>query len=89
MIMNTYQIWVAGQMAQTLYTKDFDSSFAARRWMAERYDLHVTDIVARRVWSGDYNPVAVDDAIAASNRSGRRIGSREARAIHALLKGPY
>lgn len=34
-----------------------------------------------------YNPEAVDQAIAASNRAGRRIGGREARQIHALLKG--
>lgn len=34
-----------------------------------------------------YNPEAVNQAIAASNRAGRRIGGREARMIHALLKG--
>lgn len=34
-----------------------------------------------------YNPAAVDQAIAASNRSGQRISKREAKAIHALLKG--
>ncbi len=35
-----------------------------------------------------YNPGAVNDAIAAQNRSGRgKIGGREARMIHALLKG--
>jgi len=35
-----------------------------------------------------YNPHAVNDAIAAQNRSGRgKIGGREARMIHALLKG--
>lgn len=34
-----------------------------------------------------YNPKAVNAAISASNRAGRRIGSREARLIHALLKG--
>ena len=35
-----------------------------------------------------YSKNAVDKAIASSNRSGRRIGSKEARLIHALLKGP-
>lgn len=35
----------------------------------------------------EYNEKAVDDAIASSNRAGRRIGGREAKAIHALLKG--
>jgi len=34
-----------------------------------------------------YNPQAVDQAIASSNRAGRRIGGREAKLIHALLKG--
>jgi hypothetical protein len=34
-----------------------------------------------------YCPAAVNAAIAASNRAGRRIGGKEARMIHALLKG--
>ncbi len=34
-----------------------------------------------------YNPVAVNQAIAASIRGGCRIGGREAKSIHALLKG--
>ncbi len=34
-----------------------------------------------------YNPAAVENAIAASNRAGRKIGGKEARLIHALLKG--
>lgn len=34
-----------------------------------------------------YSAVAVEKAIQASNRSGRRISLREAKAIHALLKG--
>lgn len=34
-----------------------------------------------------YNRAAVDAALASSNRAGRRIGGREARLIHALLKG--
>lgn len=34
-----------------------------------------------------YCPVAVNAAIASSNRAGRRIGGKEARLIHALLKG--
>lgn len=36
-----------------------------------------------------YNPVAVNQAIEASNRAGRRISGREARAIHALLAGRH
>lgn len=34
-----------------------------------------------------YSPDAVNKAIASSNRSGRRIGGKEASAIHRLLKG--
>jgi hypothetical protein len=34
-----------------------------------------------------YSATAVDKAIQASNRSGRHISAREAKAIHALLKG--
>lgn len=34
-----------------------------------------------------YSPDAVNAAIASSNRSGRRIGGKEASAIHRLLKG--
>lgn len=34
-----------------------------------------------------YNKEAVDKAIQQSNRSGRKIGGRQAKMIHALLKG--
>lgn len=34
-----------------------------------------------------YNAQAVQKAIESSNRSGRKISSKEARAIHSLLKG--
>ena len=37
----------------------------------------------------NYSETAVDKAIASSNRSGRKIGGKEAKAIHALLKGRY
>ena len=37
--------------------------------------------------AGQYNKEAVDQAIASSNRAGRRIKGREAKLIHALLKG--
>ena len=33
----------------------------------------------------NYSKEAVDKAIASSNRSGRRIGGKEARLIHAIL----
>jgi hypothetical protein len=36
-----------------------------------------------------YNPIAVDKAIASSNRAGRKIGGREASLIHRLLKGRH
>jgi hypothetical protein len=35
----------------------------------------------------NYDKAAVDAAIAQSNRAGRKIGKKEARLIHALLKG--
>jgi hypothetical protein len=35
----------------------------------------------------NYSRAAVNNAIASSNRSGRRIGGREASAIHRLLSG--
>ncbi len=43
-------------------------------------------------WNGrdegpGYSAVAVDKAIAASNRGGKRISKREAKAIHSLLSG--
>jgi hypothetical protein len=37
----------------------------------------------------NYSETAVNKAIASSNRSGRKIGGKEAKAIHALLKGRY
>ena len=36
-----------------------------------------------------YSAHAVNNAIASSNRSGRRIGGKEAKAIHALLRGRH
>ena len=36
-----------------------------------------------------YNASAVNDAIASSNRAGRRISGKEGRMIHALLKGRH
>ncbi len=36
-----------------------------------------------------YDRQAVNNAIASSNRAGRRIGGREAKMIHALLKGRH
>ena len=37
----------------------------------------------------NYSETAVNKAIASSNRSGRKIGGKEAKAIHSLLKGRY
>lgn len=34
-----------------------------------------------------YNAAAVNDAIASSNRAGRRIGGKQACMVHAVLKG--
>jgi hypothetical protein len=35
----------------------------------------------------NYNKDAVDQAIASSNRAGRKVGGREAKRINALLRG--
>lgn len=47
------------------------------------------DVASTRESNGrhGYNAAAVNNAIASSNRSGRRIGGKEASAIHRLLKG--
>ena len=37
--------------------------------------------------SNKYDPVAVDRAIASSNRAGSKINNKEAKLIHALLRG--
>lgn len=59
-------------------------------------EAHVAGIAAQHGIGGGalapggrhgYNPDAVNKAIASSNRSGRRIGGKEASAIHRLLKG--
>jgi len=36
-----------------------------------------------------YNKESVDKAIQSSNQFGKKIGSKESKAIHALLKGRY
>ena len=48
--MNTYRIWISGQKETTLVTRQFETSFAARMWMANRYGLKTYDVVAQRVW---------------------------------------
>ena len=52
--MNTYRIWISGQKDRTLVTREFETSFLARQWMALRYDLKTYDVVAQRV--GDSTP---------------------------------
>jgi hypothetical protein len=39
--------------------------------------------------SANYDSAAVNKAIGASNRSGRKIGASESKTIHRLLKGRY
>jgi hypothetical protein len=51
--MNTYRIWISGQKDRTLVTRQFETSFAARQWIATRYDLKTYDAVAQRVWDQD------------------------------------
>jgi hypothetical protein len=58
--------------------------------MTDERDQHIDrkreDIARIEGWHG-YCAEAVNKAIAASNRAGRRIGRAEANAIHRLLKG--
>jgi hypothetical protein len=54
-------------------SRDIDTVIAAR--------------AARSATGSIYNATAVNQAIAASNRSGRRIRSRERSLIHQILKG--
>lgn len=59
-----------------------------------RFDLDIartlkedtTEKKSDEIEEAEYNKDAVDKAIASSNRAGRRIGGKEGRAIHALLK---
>jgi hypothetical protein len=90
--MNVYKCWSIHKHFATEQITAV-SSFAARQEYARRYNIgSVFDCMARRVDDSpraDYNPVAVNKAIDASNRAGRRIGAAEAKAIHALLKGRH
>lgn len=56
------------------------------RKMMKTKDSHVEEVKNEPVEEA-YNKTAVDAAIASSNRSGRKIGGKEAKLIHALLKG--
>jgi hypothetical protein len=95
--MNTYQCWISGQMGRTSTIIEAESSFAARKIISMKYDLDVFDAIARRIDPNldavarrnrhGYNAEAVNEAITSSNRHGRHIGPKEAKAIHALLKG--
>lgn len=57
--MNTYRVWISGQKDRTLVTRQFETSFAARQWIATRYDLKTHDAVAQRV--RDVATDALDD----------------------------
>jgi hypothetical protein len=48
-----------------------------------------SDNIRTAAVKSNYDPVAVNKAIAASNRSGRKISGKEANSIHRLLKGRY
>lgn len=47
--MNTYNCWIAGQRADTEETMVAASSFEARKVIAHKYRLPVSDAVAQRV----------------------------------------
>jgi len=63
-------------------TRQSGESFGCKRTVDGRW--HVIRVVINR---HGYNAAAVDNAIASSNRHGRKIGNREASMIHALMKG--
>jgi hypothetical protein len=65
------------------------SGFDARKAFSLKHGEPVTDCMSRRDDLGppQYSATAVNQAIKASNRAGRKISGKEARMIHALLKG--
>ena len=54
---------------------------------AAKYDDEMRDFRRAMAKRAAEREVAVDKAIAASNRAGRKIGKKEAKSIHRLLKG--
>ena len=47
--MKMYRVWISGQKAETLVTREFESAIAARLWIAAFYGLKTYDAVAQRV----------------------------------------
>jgi hypothetical protein len=60
-----------------------DLSQSPATGVAQQHGIQTSQLSPR------YNRDAVNNAIASSNRAGRRIGAGEASAIHALLKGRH
>lgn len=50
--MNTYQTWICGDR-DTMETIEAESSFDARKYLATKYNVELTDCVARRFWEED------------------------------------
>jgi hypothetical protein len=75
----------SGPKSSPIPTHDSMQANADRSVGTPRHDGESdASYIGRRV---GYSPDAVNKAIAASNRAGRRIGGKEAAAIHRLLKG--
>lgn len=67
---------VGGSEDSAYYTTDLEDAVTTASRMGRKDGAELS-----------YNAGAVDQAIQSSNRAGRRIGGKEARAIHGLLKG--
>lgn len=52
--MNIYECWIDGRMAETKTPIEAKSSFEARRIMALRHKVDITDVAARRDGVAEY-----------------------------------
>jgi hypothetical protein len=48
--MNKYDCWIDGRKAETRVTLEAETAFEARKRLAAQYGVHVTDVVAARIW---------------------------------------
>lgn len=69
--------------------EDFSRPTAAMasKNIAAQHDISTDHLAPQTIGRHGYNPDSVNKAIASSNRAGRRIGGKEASAIHRLLRG--
>jgi hypothetical protein len=88
--MKTYRVWNIFTSIQC--TIEAPNSFEARKLYAARYGVAYGDCAARRIWDDDAMAAGVAhsysrEAVEREIRRDKRIGAKEAKAIHALLKG--